>query len=552
MKTKNCFLASVLCSLMLVLCVVGLSSCNQYGICLHKWGEWTVTTNATCTEEGVQERTCSVCGGLERAKIKPLGHDWDDATCLTPKTCKICSAIEDSDLVHIPNADDGDCTTEVTCSVCGEVTTEANASHTGGIATCTNLAKCSVCDKEYGEFGDHIPNADDGDCTTEITCSVCGEVTTEANASHTGGIATCTNLAKCSVCEKEYGLLAEHIPNADDGDCTTEVTCSVCGEVTTAANASHTGGIATCTNLAKCSVCEKEYGLLAEHISNPDDGDCTTEVACSVCGEIIVEANASHTGGIATCTNLARCSVCDKEYGLLAEHIPNADDGDCTTEVTCSVCGEVTTAANASHTGGRATCKHLAECSVCGKEYGELGEHEGETVWVKHLDSHYLVYSCCYLKITEATEHTIVDGSCTECGFNPTISIGTVEVSAGDTQVEIAISVRDNPGIAGLMMKVQYSSDVLVLTNASSGEALSALTFTAPSNLNSNCTFLWDSTNIEDEDIKDGELLVLTFDVLSSAAAGEYSVLLKISAYDNELNPFTFIIEGGKVTIKNQ
>ncbi|MBE5867267.1 MAG: hypothetical protein E7292_13945, partial [Lachnospiraceae bacterium] len=31
---------------------------------------------------------------------------------------------------------------------------------------------------------EHIPKADDGDCTTAITCSICGEVTTEAEAEH--------------------------------------------------------------------------------------------------------------------------------------------------------------------------------------------------------------------------------------------------------------------------------------------------------------------------------------------------------------------------------
>ena len=147
---------------------------------------------------------------------------------------------------HTPNADDGNCTTAITCSVCGTVTTEAKAAHS--------------------------PKEDDGDCTTAIVCSDCGTVTTAAKASHT--------------------------PNADDGDCTTAVTCSVCGEVTTAAKAGHT--------------------------PNADDGDCTTAITCSVCGEVTTEAKAGHT--------------------------PNADDGDCTTAVTCSVCGKVTTEAKAEHT----------------------------------------------------------------------------------------------------------------------------------------------------------------------------------------------------------
>lgn len=59
-------------------------------------------------------------------------------------------------------------------------------------ATCTEAGSksrhCSRCDNktEVSEIAmtEHTPNADDGDCTTAVTCSVCGCITTEANASH--------------------------------------------------------------------------------------------------------------------------------------------------------------------------------------------------------------------------------------------------------------------------------------------------------------------------------------------------------------------------------
>ncbi len=60
--------------------------------------------------------------------------------------------------VHAPNADDGDCRTEITCSHCASVTTAGNP--------------------------DHVPNADDGDCTTAITCSHCASVITEGRPAH--------------------------------------------------------------------------------------------------------------------------------------------------------------------------------------------------------------------------------------------------------------------------------------------------------------------------------------------------------------------------------
>ncbi|MBQ9805018.1 MAG: hypothetical protein IJW49_00695, partial [Clostridia bacterium] len=162
---KNRFFASVLCLFTVVLCVVGLTACDEpveRDGCSHQWEEWVATTNATCTEAGVQERKCSECGETQVAAIEALGHDWNEGTCTTPKTCKICAATEGSAFVHIPNADDGDCTTEITCSVCGEVTTTANATHTGGTATCESKAECDVCGMEYGDLAEHIPNADDG------------------------------------------------------------------------------------------------------------------------------------------------------------------------------------------------------------------------------------------------------------------------------------------------------------------------------------------------------------------------------------------------------
>ncbi len=169
----------------------------------------------------------------------------------------------------------------------GTVEHEHSTTLTGDrAATCEQKAYCSVCEKEYGELAAHIPNADDGDCTTDITCSICEAATTPGAASHTGGSATCEEKAKCTVCNKEYGNLAGHNPNSDDGDCTTAVICSVCGDVTTPAAASHTGGSATCEEKAKCTVCNKEYGNLAGHNPNSDDGDPTTPIRCSVCGTI--------------------------------------------------------------------------------------------------------------------------------------------------------------------------------------------------------------------------------------------------------------------------
>ncbi|MBO5526099.1 MAG: InlB B-repeat-containing protein [Clostridia bacterium] len=161
--------------------------------------------------ESGQGATCTVDGWKDYYRCG-CGKYYEDANCQTPindlEAWKVGAGKTTKD--HEPNADDGDCTTAITCSVCGTVTTAANATHTGGTATCEHKAECTVCGKEYGNLANHIPNADDGDCTTAITCSVCGTVTTAANATHTGGTATCEHKAECTVCGKKYGELADH------------------------------------------------------------------------------------------------------------------------------------------------------------------------------------------------------------------------------------------------------------------------------------------------------------------------------------------------------
>jgi len=62
-------------------------------------------------------------------------HQWQDATCTTPKTCKLCSYTEGG-----------------------------LAAHTGGAATCTQKAVCSVCKAEYGETAAHV--YENGKCKT--------------------------------------------------------------------------------------------------------------------------------------------------------------------------------------------------------------------------------------------------------------------------------------------------------------------------------------------------------------------------------------------------
>lgn len=53
--------------------------------CEHQWGSWLTVSEATCTEKGKQERSCSVCGAKETKEIPALGHSFN-----TNNTCTRC------------------------------------------------------------------------------------------------------------------------------------------------------------------------------------------------------------------------------------------------------------------------------------------------------------------------------------------------------------------------------------------------------------------------------------------------------------------------------
>ena len=72
------------------------------------------------------------------ASADPIEHSWLDATCTEPKTCSACGATEGEALGHTPGQDDGDCTTAVSCAVCGEEAVPAKDAHSYEYGECTN------------------------------------------------------------------------------------------------------------------------------------------------------------------------------------------------------------------------------------------------------------------------------------------------------------------------------------------------------------------------------------------------------------------------------
>ena len=71
---------------------------------VHAFGDWTVTTSPTCTEGGIEKRTCTACGAEETRTVEAKGHkfgEWKETkaatrteTGLKTRTCSVCVATE--------------------------------------------------------------------------------------------------------------------------------------------------------------------------------------------------------------------------------------------------------------------------------------------------------------------------------------------------------------------------------------------------------------------------------------------------------------------------
>ena len=205
--------------------------------------------------------------------------------------------------------------------------------------------------------------------------------------------------------------------------------------------AAHSGGTATCKAFAVCEVCGQSYGkkdmnnhtgtvvwVQASTTHKQVYNCCQTEVSaeenhnwadgkCTVCNY-----PCAHTGGTATCSQLAVCDICGSSYGDYdadnhkavsawtqenGKHYHKCEYG-CNTHLDEADCS-----------GGEATCTSLAVCETCGNAYGAVNpdNHTGEIVWTKTATDHSSAYDCCGATVVAKEAHEWENGVCSECGY---------------------------------------------------------------------------------------------------------------------------------------
>ena len=442
----------------------------------HDWGAWTPDGEGThkriCTHDASHVetagctygdwstnqdshwKTCTVCGGeaerlnhadpdcnhfCDTCGIKMTEHDftgeiaitallYKEANCLSPalyyKSCKICMLSSKGTADEATFAS-GETNPDRHAEEPGDWQLDGNShwrfytcchlevdhgAHQGGTADCLAPALCEVCQHPYGEHGPH-------------------HFVDQVNEYRLKSAATCTSPAvyyqSCSTCGAQgtetftNGKPLGHDWGAwtSNGDGTHTCICAHDAAHTETENC--TGGTATCTHKAVCTVCGGEYGELAAHDFTAETAEeqylksaatCTEKAvyykSCAVCG--------LSSEGTADEATFFSGNALDHDWGAWTSN------GDGTHTRVC--------AHDASHTetenchGGTATCTHKTVCTVCGGEYGELD-----------LKNHTNLKHFPATAATKTTEGNIEYWYCEGCGKYYSDKDGTQEIKQADT-----------------------------------------------------------------------------------------------------------------------
>ena len=425
-ETENCHGGTATCTARAVCTVCG----GEYGELLaHDFTAEIaeakyLKSGATCTEKAVYYKSCAACGlssagtaseaTFEAGNV--LGHDWNawasNGNDTHIRVCKRDSSHTETD----------------SCS--------------GGTATCTARAVCAVCGGEYGELLAHDFTAEIAEAKYLKSGSTCTEKAVYYKSCAACGLSSAGTASEATF---EAGNVLGHDWGAwtSNGNDTHTRVCKRDGSHTETDNCS--GGTATCTARAVCTVCGGEYGELLPH-------DFTAEIA---------EAKYLKSG--ATCTEKAvyykSCAACGLssagtaseatfEAGNVLGHDWNAwtSNGNDTHTRVCKRDSSHTETDNCS--GGTATCTAKAVCAVCGGEYGALApnNHTGTIYWVTTETTHEGRYTCCEAVAVPMEPHTfgewdviykatakvwgIVEHTCTVCGYQERVNVAPLDGAA--------------------------------------------------------------------------------------------------------------------------
>lgn len=267
--------------------------------------------NAEC--DHAYDNDCdAVCG--QCGETREVGaHDYNDASCTTPKTCKICGVTDGEALGHATEEDDGNCLTPIVCPRCNEILTVAR--------------------------NEHEANADDGDCATPVRCTACDTVMVEAKAHDFEGEWKSDADGHWHVCENENCSVTDTKTAHNEG---ADGKCIQCGKVLTPIhqhawgsasyewNAEHTACVATRVCTLDETHVESENGAVTSDVTKP--------ATCVAKGETTYSATFTNTAF----TTQSETIEDIPENASLHNYEPptiewNADHSDCEVKRRCTI-----------------------------------------------------------------------------------------------------------------------------------------------------------------------------------------------------------------------
>lgn len=313
------------------------------------------------------------------------------------------------------------------CTVCGAKTGIAAHSYTDKKFDGNGHWAVCACGAET-HHDEHSLTAKHNESQHWQECSVCGYKTGETAHELTSKYDTAGHWQEC-----ECGYATDKTDHSMESKSSADGhwDACACGYKTDVAAHAWTDKFDTQNHWQECSGCGYKTGVTA-HSLTKNVNETQHQVKCESCGYKTEWEN--HTGGTATCTAKAVCSVCGESYGQLAAHVADSNykyngEGHWTA---CATCGTPMSNQEA-HTGGTADCQHKAVCDVCGQPYGEINasNHTGGIRWVQTAETHQAFYLCCGAAAGAEANHSWNDESvCTECGYGCAHTGGTATCTA--------------------------------------------------------------------------------------------------------------------------
>lgn len=383
---------------------------------------WVVTTEATCSAEGVKSRTCTVCGKTEEESIAKTAHtkvqETVAATCTTGSytvtKCSVCQTVISE---TTPGSD---------IDAKNHVFDENAASNILQEATCTTSGverkTCTLCHKAVYVSIPAGHKWNDGVVTKPATCEADGEKT-----------------ATCTVCGATDTVKIDAIGHDYSGDpVIVEATCGSDGSKTwTCKHGCGTPKVETITATGEHDW-QEDFYIPATCTENAKSGK-----VCTVCGATdgeLQEMEGTKLGHSWSAWEVTTAETCTTD-GEEARH--------CTREG-CDATETRTIAAH--HTPGEseftpATCtegaKDVVKCAVCGEKISEEDLADIAPA-LGHKEKVIETPSTCE---TPGTSKTI----CERCGE---VLVAEHELALSDHDYDLVTLQESTCSVAGVARKV--------------------------------------------------------------------------------------------------